>query len=166
MPEIFLGIDPGVADTGFGVVEIKGNSCRCLSYGSIKTPKDMPLGDRLCIIERDLKKIIDKYKPKGVAVEKLFFNKNVTTAIAVGAARGVVLLTMAKNKIPLLELSPTQVKSQISAYGKADKAQVQRMVKVILCLKEIPKPDDAADALALAIAGSQLIKSLWLKNLK
>jgi crossover junction endodeoxyribonuclease RuvC len=166
MPEIFLGIDPGVADTGFGVVELTGNSCRCLSYGSIKTPKNIDLGERLFIIERDLEKIISKYRPPGVAVEKLFFSKNVKTAIAVGAARGVVLLVITKNKIPLLELSPTQVKSQIAAYGKADKSQVQRMVKAILALKEIPKPDDAADALALAIAGSQLIKSLWQKNLK
>lgn len=166
MPEIFLGIDPGVADTGFGLVEVSGSTCRCLSYGSIKTPKDTPLGDRLIIIERELAKIIAKYKPRGVAVEKLFFVKNITTGIAVGAARGVVLLTIAKNKIPLLELTPTQVKSQITAYGKADKAQVQRMVKVILGLKEIPKPDDAADALALAITCSQIQKSLWLKNLK
>jgi len=154
-PKIILGIDPGIADTGFGIIK-KGenNKIECLAYGSIKTPAKMDLADRLEIINLDLATLIKKYKPDLMAVEELFFCNNAKTALIVGQARGVVLLTAKQHKTALTEFTPLQVKQAVATYGKADKGQVQRMVKMLLHLKEIPKPDDAADALAIAICAS------------
>jgi len=149
---IILGIDPGIADTGFGVIqENGGNNINCLDYGSIQTVANQYLPDRLDIIHKELKKIILKYKPEKIGVEQLFFCNNAKTALIVGQARGVVLLTARQNNVPVIEFTPLQVKQAVSAYGKATKLQVQKMVKLILNLEKIPKPDDAADALAVAI---------------
>ncbi|HTW97003.1 MAG TPA: crossover junction endodeoxyribonuclease RuvC [Candidatus Methylomirabilis sp.] len=159
MSKIIIGIDPGLADTGYGLIEKgKGGKITCLAYGSIKTKAGLPIAERLEILNIELEKIIKKYQPALAAVEELFFQNNVKTAIAVGAARGVILLTCRQNKIPLAELTPLQVKQTISGYGRADKMQVQKMVKLLLNLKEIPRPDDAADALAIAISATNEIK--------
>lgn len=149
---IVIGIDPGTATTGFGLVEEDSNGqFRTLDYGVISTPADQPLEHRLKTIYERTTKLILLHKPQSGAVEKLFFKQNVTNAISVGQARGVVLLAMVMNGVKVYEYSPSEVKSAISGYGNAEKAQVQSMVKAILQLKEIPKPDDAADALAIAI---------------
>lgn len=153
MAKIILGIDPGIADTGYGVIESAGSKLTCLAYGSIKTDSKLDLISRLEILHCELDKIIKKYKPDLAAIEQLFFNKNVRTALIVGQARGVVLLTLKQNKLTIIDYTPSQVKSAVSAYGQASKLQVQKMVKLILNLKELPKPDDAADALAVAICG-------------
>jgi len=156
---IILGIDPGIADTGWGVIKKdKRGELTPLDYGSVKTSAKLELVDRLEIINIKLNKIIKKYKPNIIAVEQLFFCKNVKTALIVGQARGVVMLTAKQNKVPVVEFTPLQVKQAVAAYGQAGKMQVQRMVKVLLNLKEIPKPDDAADALAIAICVSNSIK--------
>jgi len=151
MARIILGIDPGIADTGFGVIKVDGQKLVCLSYGSIKTKCGLELIDRLDILHKELNKIIKKYKPDIAAIEELFFNKNVRTALIVGQARGVALLTLGQNKLPVFDFTPSQVKQAVSSYGQADKKQVQKMVKMILKLEELPQPDDAADALAVAI---------------
>ena len=149
---IILGIDPGIADTGYGVIcRSERNQLSCLLYGSIKTSAKIEVGERLDIIYRELTKIIKKFRPELIAVEKLFFCNNAKTAMIVGQARGVVILAAHQQKIPVSELTPLQIKQAVSSYGAASKLQVQRMVKLILSLKEIPKPDDAADALAVAI---------------
>jgi crossover junction endodeoxyribonuclease RuvC len=151
---IILGIDPGIADTGYGIIETgKGVNYQCLTYGSIVTPAKMPLPERLMLLHQQLTEIIVKYKPQLVCVEDLFFAKNAKTAMIVGQARGVILLTCQLNKLQIASLTPMQIKQAVSTYGGADKKQIQRMVMLILNLKEIPKPDDAADALAAAIAG-------------
>jgi len=149
--EVILGIDPGIADTGFGVIANQDNKLACLDYGSIKTSAKLNLADRLEIIHLELAKLIKKYKPDLIAIEELFFCNNAKTAIIVGQARGVVVLTAKLNKITSVEFTPYQVKQAVSTYGHAKKDQVQKMVKLILNLKELPKPDDAADALAIAI---------------
>jgi crossover junction endodeoxyribonuclease RuvC len=155
MSYIILGIDPGIADTGFGVIQKDARGkLTCLDYGSIKTKAKTELADRLEIINLELTKIIKKYKPQLISVEELFFCNNVKTALIVGQARGVILLTAKQNKISVVEFTPLQVKQAVSSYGQASKLQVQRMVKMILNLKELPKPDDAADALAIAICAS------------
>jgi crossover junction endodeoxyribonuclease RuvC len=151
--KIILGIDPGIADTGFGIIKDENGQIACLDYGSIKTPAKMEMSERLEMLANELDKIIKKYKPAIVAIEQLFFCNNVKTALIVGQARGVVILTARRNKKPIAEFTPLQVKQAVSAYGKAEKSQVQKMVKMLLNLKEIPKPDDAADALAVAICG-------------
>lgn len=151
---IILGIDPGIADTGYGVIKKEGNKLLCLDYGSIKTSSKIEMPDRLETINSELNEIIKKYKPNLISVEQLFFCKNVKTALVVGQARGVVLLTAKQNKIKIIEFTPLQIKQAVSAYGKATKDQVQKMVKIILNLKTIPQPDDAADALAAAICAT------------
>lgn len=152
--KIILGIDPGIADTGFGVVKNENNKLTCLDYGSIKTKAKTELADRLEIIHKELNNIIKKHKPNLIAVEQLFFCKNIKTALIVGQARGVVLLTAKQNKLPFKEFTPLQVKQAVTTYGQAGKTQVQKMVRLILNLKELPKPDDAADALAIAICAA------------
>lgn len=152
---VILGIDPGIADTGFGVVaKLRMNSLKCLEYGSIKTAAKLELPNRLELLGLELDRIIKQYQPELISVEELFFCKNVKTALIVGHARGVVLYVAKQNKIPIVEYTPLQIKQAVSAYGKADKQQVQRMVKMILNLQQIPKPDDAADGLAAAICAS------------
>ena len=154
MNKIILGIDPGIADTGYGIIEIDKNSLRCLGYGSIKTTSNAELAERLLVLSNELNKIIKKYKPDLIAVEQLFFCKNVKTALTVGHARGVILLSARQNNVSILEFTPLQIKQAVSTYGKASKMQVQKMVKLLLNLTELPKPDDAADALAAAICAA------------
>ena len=152
--KIILGIDPGIADTGFGIVYQEGSRLACLEYGSIKTSAKKELPARLLELGTTLDALIKKHKPDVIAVEELYFCNNAKTALIVGQARGVVLYVAMQHNLPLKNFTPLQVKQAVSAYGKADKQQVQRMVKMILGLKEIPKPDDAADALAVAICGA------------
>jgi len=155
LSKIILGIDPGLADTGFGVIKKDGNNkIACLDYGSIKTSAKSDLAERLLIVNTELDKIIKQHKPDLASVEELFFYNNAKTAFVVGQARGVILLTIKQNKIPVVEFTPLQVKQAVTTHGKADKTQIQKMVKLILNLKEIPRPDDAADALAIAICAS------------
>lgn len=154
MEKIILGIDPGIADTGYGFIRVDGSRLECLAYGSIKTPAKEELPQRLQTLHKELSVLIKKYKPEKAAVEQLFFNKNVRTALIVGQARGVVLLTISLSNVPIIDFTPGQVKQAVSAYGQASKLQVQKMVKLILSLKELPQPDDAADALAVAICGA------------
>ncbi len=149
---IILGIDPGLATTGFGVLEKrKDGSSVALDYGVVLTPKEENLPVRLAMLEEGLLKIIRKYQPEEVAVEELFFSKNITTGIAVSHARGVALLTCVKHCGRLFEYTPMQIKQALTGYGKADKQQMQHVVASILGLKSIPKPDDAADAVAVAL---------------
>ena len=156
--KIILGIDPGYGLTGYGVIKVSGNKYKTLDYGVIKTLVGEEFKDRLKYLHQDLEKIIKKYKPDLAAVEELFFFKNVKTAIKVGQARGVILLGLCLAGIPIVEFTPLQVKQAVSGYGQADKKQVQKMVKLLLNLEEIPKPDDAADALAIAICCANNIK--------
>ena len=148
---IIMGIDPGIADTGYGVIAVLGNEIKHLAHGSIKTAKNLVLSERLKQLGEELEKIIEKYQVDCVGVEELFFCNNAKTTFVVGQARGVVILTFAKNNIPIKEFTPLQVKQGLTGYGQADKKQIQQMVKTILKLDQVPKPDDAADALAVAI---------------
>ncbi|QGG46685.1 crossover junction endodeoxyribonuclease RuvC [Heliorestis convoluta] len=148
---IILGIDPGTALCGYGLIEVQGNRLSSLAYGVIRTTAEKPLPSRLLMIAEELEALIAKYKPHRLAVEEVFFSRNVTTAMTVGQARGVILLAAAKAGIPVSEYKPTQVKQAVVGYGRAEKGQVQDMVRLLLCLSEKPKPDDVADALAVAI---------------
>ncbi len=152
--KIILGIDPGIADTGVGIIEVEGGKLSCLHYESLRTKATSALSVRLSELHNQLEGVIATYKPDIAAIEQLFFCNNAKTAIVVGQARGVALLALSQKKVPTYEFTPLQVKQAVSAYGKADKAQVQRMVKLLLQLTEIPKPDDAADALAIAICAA------------
>lgn len=149
--QTIIGIDPGTAITGFGIVDKVRHTYAYRSHGVIRTIANTPLTDRLLEIEADLQAIIDKHKPDVAVVEKIFFQTNAKTAISVAQSRGVVLLTLTKAGIPIVEVTPTSLKSSITGNGRADKYQMQHMVKAILQLQEIPRPDDAADALALAL---------------
>lgn len=148
---IILGIDPGYAIVGVGVVEYIGNKFRTLEYNAITTPAGMPTVKRLQKIYQEMNMYIDKYNPDAMAIEELFFNSNQKTAINVAQARGVLLVAAANRGIPINEYTPLQVKQSVTGYGRADKKQIQQMVKMMLGLNVIPKPDDAADALAIAI---------------
>ena len=149
---LVLGIDPGTATTGYGLVrDREDGSLEQVTYGTILTPAGMPAHQRLSILFHQLNDLIFLHRPDGVAVEKLFFQSNVKTAIAVGQARGVVLLAISEAGLDLGEYTPNEVKQAVAGYGSAGKKQVQEMVRVLLGLAEIPKPDDAADALAIAI---------------
>ncbi len=148
---IILGIDPGYAIMGYGILEMKGNTFKVLAYGSITTDANMYMADRLKCIYSDLTEIISKYEPDELAIEDLFFNTNTKTAIKVGQARGVAILAAANFGMEVWEYTPLQIKQALVGYGRAEKKQVQEMVKTILNLKEVPKPDDTADALAVAI---------------
>lgn len=146
-----LGIDPGVAIVGYGVIEYKGNVFKVLDYGKITTPAHTPLPKRLKMVYDGMTELVNTFKPDVVAMEELFFNTNVTTAIAVGHARGVLVLGAENAGVPVAEYTPLQIKQAVTGYGRADKNQVQQMVKMFLNLSEVPKPDDTADALAVAI---------------
>jgi crossover junction endodeoxyribonuclease RuvC len=148
---IILGIDPGIATTGFGIIEKTNNKIHAVSFGVILTPAKTGLGTRLQLLSSDLKELIKKYKPDAAGVEKIFFKKNVKTAIDVGHARGVVLLEISNAGIPVSEFTPPEIKLAVSGYGGAEKPQIQKIIQTILKLKSIPKPDDAADALAIAL---------------
>ena len=147
-----LGIDPGVATIGFGLVEADRASVRLIQYGVITTPAGLPLSNRLYQISQDMSQLLEQFKPQEMAVEELFFSKNITTGIAVAHGRGVILLEAERAGVPAFEYTPMQVKQSVTGYGKAVKKQVQEMVRVLLHLEKVPKPDDTADALAMAIA--------------
>jgi len=149
---LVVGIDPGTATTGYGFVrDHPDGSLEAVDYGVILTSSSQPMPERLLELHRQLNQKILLYRPESGAVEKLFFQRNVTTALAVGQARGVALLALAENSLPVEEYTPMEVKQAVSGFGGADKAQVQQMVRALLGLREIPRPDDAADALAVAI---------------
>lgn len=147
-----LGIDPGVATIGFGVVNAEGTRLRMESYGTITTPAGLPLATRLLQIEADMEQLLRDVKPDEVSIEELFFSKNITTGIAVAHGRGVILCTIEKMQLPVYEYTPMQVKQAITGYGKAVKKQIQEMTRIMLHLESVPKPDDTADALGMAIA--------------
>jgi len=148
---IILGIDPGTAALGYGVVERIGGRLRAIDHGCLVTSPDLPMPERLLAIHGLLDDLLSLHDPAIVAVERLFFSRNAQTAIAVGQARGVVLLAAAQHGKPVREATPNEVKSAIAGYGAADKEQVQRMVQLVLGMAELPRPDDAADALAIAV---------------
>ncbi len=165
---IIIGIDPGYAIVGFGVIEYKANKFRVLDYGAITTSKDDDLNDRLLQIYNQLCVIMDSYKPDALSIEKLFFNTNATTAIGVAEARGVCLLAAKQRGLDIAEYTPLQVKQAVTGYGKAVKQQVQEMTRMLLNLQKVPKPDDTADALAVAICHAHSASSLTgkLRNLR
>jgi crossover junction endodeoxyribonuclease RuvC len=165
---IILGIDPGTAIMGYGLVEsgvvdsgrdgraagrasVSGDNLRMLEYGALHTPANTPLYERLPMLYKGVMDLLAEYKPDGLALEQLFFNRNVSTALSVGHARGIVILAAAHCGVPLSEYTPLEVKQAVAGYGRATKEQVQAMVKVLLNMDHIPRPDDAADALAVAI---------------
>ena len=148
---IILGIDPGLATVGYGVVNYEKNRFTTINYGAIITPPHTPVHDRLKKIYEDMQELIEAYKPAELAIEELFYNTNQKTIIPVCEARGVLLLCAHQNKLNISEYTPLQVKQSVVGYGRAEKIQVQTMVKNILKLEKLPKPDDAADALALAV---------------
>lgn len=148
---IILGIDPGYGRTGYGAIETDGNRLRPLEFGLIETDSQLSMEKRLLQLYDALLQIIDRRQPDSLAVEELFFSRNVTTGIGVSQARGVVLLAAAQSGLPVFEYKPVQVKQAIAGYGKAEKKQIQEMVRVFLSLPNVPKPDDVADALAVAI---------------
>jgi crossover junction endodeoxyribonuclease RuvC len=176
---IIIGIDPGIATTGFGVIKTpflklstkiiksqakkakiikKTTGFSCLGYGLIKTASSLAPAERLYKLNRELNKLINIYKPEVLAIENVYFFKNLKTAMPVSQAKGVILLTAAKKKIPVVEFTPLQVKMVITGYGRAEKRQVQEMIRVLLALDKIPSPDDAADALGIAICCALGIK--------
>ncbi len=163
---LVLGIDPGIACTGFGLVEEcdKGNCL--LDYGCIVTDKSQKPEERLAALYQEMALLVKKSEPDQIAIEKLFFAKNVRTAMKVSQARGVLLLASSEAAVPIVEYTPLEIKIALTGYGRADKKQIQQMVKTLLNLKEVPKPDDAADALAIAIChlNSYKIKSLEKEN--
>lgn len=157
---IILGVDPGTAMLGYGLIERTGSRLRSIDYGVVKTPSSMELPDRLEAIYLALNDLIELHNPGLVGVERLFFTKNVQTAFAVGQARGVVLLAAARHDLEVREATPNEVKVATAGHGSASKAQVQRMVQAVLGLAEIPEPDDAADALAIAICVANRERSI------
>jgi crossover junction endodeoxyribonuclease RuvC len=154
---IVLGIDPGTARLGYGVVERQGSTLTMRDYGCLETTNDRPLEQRLLLIHEGLTDLIETHRPEAVGVERLFFNRNAQTAMAVGQARGVVLLTAAQHGLPVLEYGPHEVKVAVTGYGRAPKDQVQRMVQLVLSMSELPRPDDAADALAVAVCTAHAV---------
>ena len=156
---VILGIDPGFAIVGWGVIESVRGNIRPIAFGAITTPAHTNFESRLSMIKKDLKTVIDKYSPTEMAIEELFFNTNITTGIAVAEARGVILCTAYEKGLKISEYTPLQVKQAVVGYGKAEKRQVIAMVTSILKLKSPPKPDDTADAVAIAICHSQCLGS-------
>jgi crossover junction endodeoxyribonuclease RuvC len=152
-----LGLDPGTATTGYGIIDAAAGDLRVVDYGVVETPAGDSPARRLQAIFQQVNALIAKYRPERAAVEQLFFGRNITTAIAVGQARGVLLLALAEAGIPVSEYSPPKVKEAITGYGKAEKAQMQLMVRHLLNLDETPHPDDAADALAVAITHARYL---------
>ena len=160
---VILGIDPGLARLGYGVIEVDGDRRRVIQYGMLTTPAGVPMPKRLQQLWRGMNQLLDIYKPDEVAFEELFFSKNITTGMSVSMARGVALVAVAERTENLYEYTPMQIKQAVTGYGGADKHQVQMMVKMLLNMKEIAKPDDAADALAVALthANSMHAKHLF-----
>jgi crossover junction endodeoxyribonuclease RuvC len=153
---IILGIDPGLANTGWGVVEIDGTDRRCLAYGCITTPAQDPLPSRLAAVHDEVRSVIARYAPRECAIESVYFGANAKSAFATGQARGVAILAMAESGLLLGEYSPVQIKSAVVGSGTADKRQIQYMVRVLLGLEDEPRPDHAADALAAALCHDAL----------
>ena len=151
-----LGIDPGTGRMGWAILDREKGKESLMAYGCFETRKHNPLPETLGLIYEEIERLVKKYKPDEAAVEDLFFATNAKTAMAVGQARGAVLVALTNNKIPVYSYTPLQIKSGVTGYGQADKQQVQKMVKVILKLKEVPKPDDAADAVAVALTHGAL----------
>ncbi len=160
---ITIGIDPGYAIVGFGVVDYRNNHFTVLDYGAVTTQAKTPFEDRLEIIYREVYEIIGRYKPDAMAIEKLFFNTNTTTAIDVAQARGVIMLAARQHNVRIFEYTPLQVKQSVVGYGRAEKKQVQEMTRLLLNLEKVPKPDDTADALAMAICHSHSSGSLFIR---
>lgn len=155
---IVIGIDPGLARVGYGVIEVKNRNPEPVCYGCIESSKDQPAAQRMLHIYTELTALIEKYEPAQIAVEKLFFSKNITSAMGVSEARGVILLLAEQQKIPVTEYTPNQVKQAITGSGRADKRQMQEMIKRLLRLDVIPKPDDAADALSIALCHIHVLR--------
>ncbi len=155
-----LGIDPGVATIGFGLIEAERANVRLLQYGVITTPAGLPLSNRLYQISKDMTELLEQFKPEEAAVEELFFSKNITTGISVAHGRGVILLEVERAGVPVYEYTPMQVKQAVAGYGGADKRQVMLMTQRLLKMKAVPRPDDAADALAIAICHGRSATSL------
>lgn len=155
-----LGIDPGTGILGFGVIEVNGSTLKLVEAGVIRTPPHTPHAERLEDIFDSLEEIVSTTKPDVCSVEKLFFTRNITTAMSVAEARGVALLVARRHGMPIHEYTPPQIKQTLTGYGKADKKQVQEMVRVQLGLKEVPKPDDCADALGAAITHAMMSRGL------
>ena len=154
-----LGIDPGLATLGYGVIDTQGSKITLITAGAVITPPDMITSDRLVKIRRDIRELLSVYQPQEIAFEELFFSKNTTTRMALSAARGVALVAVAEKTDNLYEYTPMQIKQAITGYGKADKHQIQLMVRMMLSLGEIPRPDDAADALAVAITHANSMRA-------
>lgn len=157
---VILGIDPGVATIGFGVINAERQKNTLIQYGTITTPAGIPLASRLLQISNDMEKLIHLFQPDEMAIEELFFSTNITTGISVAHGRGVILLAAEKLGVPIFEYTPIQVKQAVAGYGKADKKQVMLMTQRLLHMNRIPRPDDAADALAIAICHSRAATSM------
>ncbi|MCK9579753.1 MAG: crossover junction endodeoxyribonuclease RuvC [Methanoregula sp.] len=155
---IVIGIDPGIARMGYGVIEVRNRNAEPVCYGCIESGKDQPTGTRLLHIYNELAALLTKYPPAHIAVEKLFFSKNITSAMGVSEARGVILLLAEQQKIPVTEYAPNQIKQAITGSGRADKRQMQEMIRRLLHLDEIPKPDDAADGLSIALCHIHILR--------
>ena len=160
---IILGIDPGLATLGYGVIEADNNKRRMIQFGTLTTPAGQPMPQRLRAIFQGMNQLMDIYQPDDVAFEELFFSKNITTGMSVSAARGVALVAVVQRTDNLYEYTPMQIKQAVTGYGGADKHQVQQMVKMLLNMREIARPDDAADALAVALthANSMNMKKMF-----
>ena len=160
---VILGIDPGLATLGYGVIEVEGDRRRLIQLGTLNTPAGQPMPQRLRAIFQGMNQLMDIYQPDDVAFEELFFSKNITTGMAVSAARGVALVAVVQRTDNLYEYTPMQIKQAVTGYGGADKHQVQQMVRMLLNMKEIARPDDAADALAVALthANSMHMKKMF-----
>jgi crossover junction endodeoxyribonuclease RuvC len=157
---IVLGIDPGTARTGYGIVAREGGRLQVVDFGCFETVPDRPLEARLMLIHEAITLLIEEHRPEALGVERVFFNRNAQTAFAVGQARGVVLLAAAQHGLPIHEFGPHEVKMAVTGYGRASKAQVQRMVQALLGLADLPRPDDAADALAVAVCAAHERRTL------
>lgn len=155
-----LGIDPGLATVGFGIIDADKNSQKLVTYGTIKTNPGLPLEERLSQIAHDLREIIKSFAPDTIAVEELFFNTNVKTAITIAEARGVIIVTAKEQGVRFFEYTPLQVKQAVAGYGRADKNQVMQMTRRLLNMNHIPKPDDAADAIAIALCHGRSATSM------
>ena len=155
---IVIGIDPGLARVGYGVIAVRNRNPEPICYGCIESIKDEPKGERLLHIYAELTALFAKYHPAEIAVEKLFFSKNITSAMGVSEARGVILLLAEQQKTPVTEYTPNQIKQAITGSGRADKRQMQEMITRLLHLDEIPKPDDAADALSIALCHIHILR--------
>ena len=158
-----LGIDPGYATIGFGLVEAERGDFQLLQYGTITTPAELDFPQRLKMIYEDVEKLLDTFAPDVIAIEELFFGRNVTTGIGVSHGRGVILLAVARKDIPIFEYTPMQIKQAVCGYGKAEKRQVMDMTRRLLHMKEVARPDDAADAIAVALCHGRSHTSLLSK---